>query len=249
MTTPGLDHFRTELVAAAHQTRGSSKPRSLRPRRRVLALAASAAILLGGGTAAAVTLISKAPDSPYDPVITSPTVIGREHVHTLSRAEREALRRRENARAPLLDAKRYFAVLKQPATAEDRVPRRMDQRGVRLAATGPLGRVYIRSTPRKTCVLSIRHGEGSTTGSCVPTVVARTRGVIVFEQCFKTGAPQHRYLAGVVPDGLGTVSVSRSGASQARATVQHNGFMLDTIQPFDTLQIGKASIPLPPVAC
>ena len=247
MTTPALGQFRTELVAAAHQPHGESAPRSLPLRRRALVLGALAAVTLGGGTAAAVTLINNAPDSPYDPVITSPRVTGK--ARTLSRAEREALKRRENAGAPILDATRYFAVLKRSPTTADRVPRRINQSGIRLAASGPLGRVYIRSTARKTCVLSIRRGERGATGSCAPTAIARTRGVVVWEQCFKRGAPQHRYVAGVVPDGVRTVSVSRKGAQQARASVQHNGFMLDTIQPFDTLKTGNASTPLPPVSC
>lgn len=248
MSTPALDQFRTELLAAAEQRRSPATRPSRRPHRRVLVLGLATLAVLGGGTAAAVTLTSQAPDDPYDPAVTSPTVFGGP-THPLSRAERAAIRRRENARAPVLDARRYFAVLARPATDADRVPRRTDQSGIRLAATGPLGRVFIRSTPRRVCALSVRGQRGGTTGTCVPTAVARTRGAVVFEQCFKTGPPQHRYLVGVVPDGVSTVSVSRRGVRQASATVQHNGFILDTAEPFDTLRVGRTRTAIPPVAC
>jgi hypothetical protein len=72
---------------------------------------------------------------------------------------------------------------------------------------------------------------------------------VVFEQCFKTGPPQHRVLAGVVPDGVKVVTVSRAGVGQASATVQNNGFMLDTIEPFDTIGLTTARIRVPPVVC
>jgi hypothetical protein len=245
MTTPALDQFRTALLDAADRRQ---RPATLRRRRRGTPLLVAAAVLvLGGGTAAAVTLIASAPDDPYDPAPRSPTVIVK--AHPLTRAEREALKRRRTLGAPVMDASRYFAALKGPATPSDRVPGRRDQTGVRLAASGPLGRVFIRHTAREVCVISLRGAGTSSSGSCVPTAVARTRGAFVFTQCFKTGPPQHRYVAGVVPNGVQTVSVSRAGVRQASTAVQNNGFMLDTIEPFDTIHLGSARISMPPVSC
>jgi hypothetical protein len=245
MTTPGLDQFRTELLEAADRRQRSAPLR--RRRRGTPLLAAAAVLVLGGGTAAAVTLIANGPDNPYDPALHSRTVIGK--AHPLTRAEREDVLRRKRLREPVLDATRYFAVLKRPATPSDRIPGRTDQTGVRLAASGPLGRVYIRHTARETCVISVPHGGKSSSGSCAPTAVARTRGTFTFTQCFKTGPPQHRYFAGVAPNGVKTVSVTRAGVRQASTTVQNNGFMLDTNEPVDTIELGTARIPLQPVSC
>jgi hypothetical protein len=212
-----------------------------------LAAAAAVVLVLGGGTAAAVTLLSNAPDDPYDPVPTAPMVVVK--VHPLSGAEREELQRQQRLRAPVLDASRYFSVLKRPATPVDRVPGRADQTGVRLATSGPLGRVYIRHTARETCVIVLRGRRTSSSGSCAPTAQARTRGVVVFEQCFKSGPPQRRFVAGVMPDAVHLVTVNRAGAPQASARVHNNGFMLDTIEPFDTVAFATARIRVPPVTC
>jgi hypothetical protein len=245
MTTSALDQFRTELLEAADR-RQQSAPLHRR-RRGTPLLAAAAVLVLGGGTAAAVTLIAKGPDDPYDPAPRAPRII--QKARPITRLDREALKRQRELREPVLDATRYFAVLKRPATPADRIPRRTDQTGVRLAASGPLGRVYIRHTTRETCVISVPRGAKSSSGSCAPTAEARTRGTFTFTQCFKTGAPQHRYVAGVVPNGVKTVSVTRAGVRQASTTVHNNGFMLDTNEPFDTIELGTARIPLPPVSC
>jgi hypothetical protein len=52
-----------------------------------------------------------------------------------------------------------------------------------------------------------------------------------------------------MPNGVRTVSVTRAGVRQVSTSVQNNGFMLDTIEPFDTIELGTARIPLPPVSC
>ena len=249
MSTPALEQYRHELLQAAD---ARLRPRSSRARRhRVPLLAAAVAVLaLGGGAAGAVTLLSSnapAPTSPYDPATTSPRRIV--SVHPLSRAERAALKRQEQQRAPVLAAQRYFSALRRPATPADRVPGRREQTGIRLTTSGALGRVYIRHTARETCVISFRGQGKSSTGSCAPTKQARTRGVLAIEQCFKTGPPQRRFVAGIVPDTVRSVRVVRAGAQQASTTVHHNGFIIDTIQPFDTIQIGTLRLPMPPVTC
>lgn len=253
MSTPALDHFRTELVAAAH-ARQVQQPASppKRPRRRVLLLAAAAALALGGGTAGAVALINNAPDDPYDPVPTSPTVTATPGtVHPLSRAERKALQRRADAQAPVLDASRWFTVLTRPPTSADQPPGMDSVRGARLAARTSQGRVYIRATSRRTCVIFLpgNRGPAGATGSCAPTRSARTRGVAVILQCLKSGPPQRRILAGVAPDGTSTVTAFRAGTKQASAPVQWNGWVLDTPQPIDEIRVGPAPTPLPPSSC
>jgi hypothetical protein len=245
MTPSALDQFRTDLLNAGERRACAMPPRRRRRRTPLLAAAALAVLVLGGGSAAAITLLSNAPDDPYDPAPRSPMVVGK--AHPLSRAEREARQRERRQHAPVLPAARYFSVLKRPATPTDRVPHRTDQTGVRLATSGSLGRVYIRHTPRETCVIALRAGEKGSTGSCAPTAQARTRGVVVYEQCFKTGPPQRRFVAGVVPDGVLTVTVTRTGAPQATARVHDNGFILETIEPFDTLAGLRTRVP--PVTC
>lgn len=247
MTTPALDQFRTELLQAADRRRRSAPSRRRRRRTPLLAVAIAAILVLGGGTAAAITVLSNAPDDPYDPAPTAPRVVVK--AHPLSRAEREELQRRHRQRAPVLPASRYFSVLKRPATRADRIPLRADQTGVRLTTSGPLGRVYIRHTARDTCVIALRGRSTGSSGSCAPTAQARTRGVVVIEECFKTGPLQRRFVAGVVPDGVQVVTVTRAGARQASATVHNNGFILDTIEPFDTMHLGAVSVRMPPVTC
>ena len=253
MSTSALDHFRTELVAAAHarQVQAQAVPRR-RPQRRVFLLAAAAALALGGGTAGAVALINNAPDDPYDPVPTSPTQTAAPGaVHPYSRAERQALQRRADAQAPVLDASKWFAVLKRPPTSADRPPGMQSVRGARLAARTPQGRVYIRATSRRTCVIFLQgsRGPAGATGSCAPTRSARQRGVAVFLQCLKSGPPQRRILAGVAPDGTSTVTAFRAGAQQASTPVQRNGWVLDTPQPIDEIRVGPTPMPLPPSSC
>ena len=241
--------------ATVAQARGShatvSGWRGARPRRLGL-LVAGAVLLVGSGTATAVTLLSNAPDDPDDPVPTSPTVTARPGtVHPLSRAQRKALQERADANAPMLDAGRWFAVLKRPPTTADRPPGMESVRGARLAAGTPQGRVYIRATARRTCVIFLQgtHGPAGATGTCAPTRSARQRGVAVVLQCLKSGPPQRRIFAGVAPDGITTVTALRAGALQASTPVQRNGGVIDTPQPIDELRAGPVPTPLPPVSC
>lgn len=234
------------------RTRHTPAPAARRGSRRLGLLVAAAVLLVGGGTATAVTLLHNAPDDPYDPVPTSPTVTARPGaVHPLSRAERRALRRRADAQAPVLDAGRWFAVLRRPPTSTDRPPGMETVRGARLAARTPQGRVYIRATSRRTCVIFLQgsRGPAGASGSCAPTRSARLRGVVVVLQCLKGGPPQRRVLAGVSPDGIATVTALRAGTRQAGTPVQRNGWVLDTPQPIDELRAGSTPTPLPPVSC
>lgn len=236
------DRLRAELLRAA----AAQAPRKATWWRWGLGpLAAVFAIAIAGVAVAGVLGVA-APDDPDDPPLRSKTftVPARE----LSPAVRRRYQQQRNAQAPITDARRFFAVLRNPTRA-DRVrrPKYTYVRGYR----GARGAIYVRATDRETCWLYQRKttSRGFST-SCHPTATIGKRGGFIVEQCNESAAhPQHRRLAGIVPDGVEKVTASRAGVEQARASVSRNSFVLATDEPIDTVLIGKAKHRLPPVGC
>lgn len=244
MKRTATDRLRAELLRAAASRSG------VRRRRRwsLGTLAVLVAVTVTGVAIAAVGISvfgGAAPDDPDDPPIYAPRSFGK--AIPLTRADRAQLRRARERRAPITDAAASFAVLR---SARARRTTRFDALAYVRAYRGRDGIVDVRATDREVCV-HFRHTlRGGATGTCLPTVRARSRGAFVIEQCDRAAQhPQRRVVAGVAPDGVGNVSASRKGVVQARVAIHHNAFVLITDEPFDTLQIGRAIHPVPPVTC
>lgn len=181
-TAPAAD------VEALIERTFNAPPAAAQRRRRVSPAAALAAALVftgtGVGAAAVVGAFSGgAPDSPDDVPPRAPTVTSQGR--PVAPAQTEA-RRRQRQRQPQLDAGRYFTALRAQA----------DERYLTLTST-TTGTVQARATDREICIRVLRTANSkSSSGSCLPTVKARTGGVMVYAQCFKPPyRPQHRIVS------------------------------------------------------
>jgi hypothetical protein len=208
----------------------------------VLPLAVVVMIAASGAAVAAVggSILGYAPDSPDDPVLTSPTQTAAPgQFSRLSRADLAKIRRERQRRAPVSDAHRWFAALRVPSSAAyDTIYR--SSRGL----------ISARATDREICIQDRRTEHGGWSSSCAPTVVARTYGLYVIEQCDSNAPhPQRRRIAGIAPNGVSEVRVERQNAEQASAPVRNNGFILITDEPIDTIVVGPARRAIPPITC
>ena len=253
MTPNYVDRFGEQLRNAALEPAPSSAaPAAGRfSRSRALLIGGLSVALLGGGTAAAFSVVSDGPNKPSDPALVAPRVIGQ--ATPLSSTDLEAADRAREASEPVVDASAYFSVLTRPARASDLPPSGAPgadavQDALRLAYDGPGGRVFVHATDREVCVDSYAGTGASHSSTCAPTAQARVEGVYGYAECFKD-PPQRRVFSGVAPDGVAEVGAYRRGVLQASASVQANGFVLDTDQPVDALKIGDHTEPLTPVSC
>ncbi|WP_354697215.1 hypothetical protein DSM112329_02842 [Paraconexibacter sp. AEG42_29] len=239
ITTP-----EAEIEALIQTVLHAAEPEARQPRRRqVSPVAALAALILltGAGVGVAAvggSLLGYGPNSPDDPPLQAHRSTGKARPSTP--ADRAA-RKRQREREPQLDAARYFSALRN--LRDDRYAT------IYTAASGYT--VQAKASDRETCIQVLPSPRSkNSTRSCVPTSYARTHGVMTWRQCFDPPyRPQRRLVAGLVPDGVARVTATRNGSIQATATVTRNAFVLVTDNPFDTINLGRATQRLGPIIC
>ena len=133
-----------------------------------------------------------------------------------------------------------FAVLRRPARSYDRLPRRVrddppirqtDPGGSRRLLSGhPKGyRLYVAAGHRMVCLVI---DSGDETGfACNPPDRALRGGTYLEESC-APGARRHRVLVvELIPDGVHSVTVHRTGRPAVKRRVEHNTLVADLAVP------------------
>jgi hypothetical protein len=126
-----------------------------------------------------------------------------------------------------------FGILRRPQAAEDQVPLGLpvalsgaSGANLQLARRAPShgdGQAWVVPGRGSMCLISSWPAEHSGGANCVPDAAARG-GELVTESA-SGSAPGSEFIAGLVPDGVGTVTVQLAGGATLTLTVRENVYI------------------------